>query len=314
MDFLSQPQQLYSQITKGLESIWLVIKPDPCGKNMYLYAQEIEPNEGWHIAEDIIRNAANRYSKFNICVAVNKNAIQTNIPVTVVHQYGQQGGQVAGIGSVPSAGMSGYPGADIGKLIDEKIAAVNKEWEHKDELRRAKEEKEYWEAKAKERRLKSDPLEQISDLLEKHDVDLNPLINGIVRKFLSPAQPRPLPAVAGVSNIHRKTAAKEVPHETGEDDEPEFEPEVESTEEANTIAMNEAIYKELVYGHNVTDQNILNIDFAPVIYAVIALHKAGFDAEGEITASDLLVKVSNFVIERPLDAMKVMKQMNKDGN
>jgi hypothetical protein len=227
MDFLSAPQQLYSQITKGMESIWLVVKPDPCGKNMYLYAQEIEPNEGWHIAEDIIRNAANRYSKFNICVAVNKNAIQTNIPVTVVHQYRPQDGQVAGIGAVP--GVYGYGQHDIGKLLDERDEKWKKELEHRDEVRKLADQIAGLQYENQMKKKKGDFWEKATVFCQENEVDVNqivgqimPIISGVLSKIVMP-NARATPALAGrprpgTTHVHHHEATTEVPTELDTDE------------------------------------------------------------------------------------------------
>jgi hypothetical protein len=322
MDFLSQPLDLYQKITKGMESVWLVVKPDPGGKNNYLFAQDIEPNEGWHIAEQIIRNAANRFNKFNICVAPNKNAMQTVIPVSVVPSFGTPG-QVAGIGSLPGqAGVYGYPGADIGRIIEEKVAAVQKEWEHKDELRRRDEELAALRYEIKERKKsKGDFFDKLGAFCIEQEIDLNPVVEklpGMIAGLFSPRRQH-MPALAGFPNrsktaIHRKDTNEPVPH--GEDGESVTEEQIQTEEEmdANEIALNEAVQKELLFNGE-RDERILALEYAKVINATIRLHQfiGGLQASGlagdDLDAINILTETAEFIIKNPIKAQELVKQM-----
>lgn len=323
MDFLSQPYDLYQSATKGLESAWIVVKPDPGGKNNYLMAQDGDPNELWHMVDSTIRNAANRYNKFSICVAPNKNAMQTVIPVTVVaNPYSQQNGNMAGIGSMPGYGYTQH--ADIGKLLDERDEKWKKELEHRDALRERDDKIAALEYENRQKKKKGDFWEQAIVFCQETGVDPNPLIAGLISKIpaLFARGRAPMPGVAGLAdrgrgghNIHRQPADEPIP---GETDPEGTDPEETEELDDNQIAMNESIYKELLF-RNVRDERLLSLDYAKVIEAMIRLDMfiAQMQAVGmgkDLVAADLLEKVSDFIIEKPMEAQKLVQQMKGDTN
>lgn len=240
MDFLAQPFELYQGATKGLESAWVVVKPDPGGKNNYLLAQDGDPNELWHMVDQTIRNAANRYNKFSICVAPNKNAMQTVIPVTVVANPYNGPQQMAGIGSMPGM-YGGYP-ADIGaieKRLEEKYEQKLKDALEKKDLEDRLAGLE--DALRAKRRKSGDWVEKLDAVAQTTNLDLsNPqsiaalsgLVMGALDKVLGAftRHPQPTPAMAGTpqrgrTQVHRFETDETVPppaDDMDETDEPEL--------------------------------------------------------------------------------------------
>jgi hypothetical protein len=307
MDFLQEAQAIYETMTAKAENVWVTVYPDPGGKNNCLFAGEGDPSDQWHLMESIMRNAANRYNRFKIRVALgSKNAMPQEIPVSVTRSAQSQ---VAGIGAVP--GVYGYGQHDIGaieKRIEEKF---EQRMAHEKALREKDDEINALKYEAQQRKKKGDTLDQIGAFCEAQQIDLNPIIQGLVMKIpaLFARKSAPMPGIAGPrTEIHHHPANNAVAGY-----------ELEEEEDQNMIDLNETIYKELLYqgGH---DESVLVINYAPVIMATIQLHqfigglKAMALADDNLDAVDILVKTADFIVKNPKKAQELVKQMQGDTN
>jgi hypothetical protein len=189
--------------------------------------------------ESIMRNAANRYNRFKIRVALgSKNAMPQEIPVSVTRSAQPQ---VAGIGAVP--GVYGYgQSADIGaieKRLEEKYKNELKAELEKRELVARIEGLEY---SLKERRKKNgDWTAKLESFAEVTGLNLeNPqsiqaisgLVMGIMDKVLGAFKTgtQPVPALAGTRPRPGTTDVRHVPAEDGTEAEPDQPDTVEGQE------------------------------------------------------------------------------------
>mgnify|MGYP001574346088 CR=1 FL=1 len=137
---------------------------------------------------------------------------------------------------------------------------------------------------------------------------LNTFIGNVVGAFKRHPAALPSPAIAGRRPVLREQGLSggEGYQQNGAPAETPANGETEHDE--HHIAMNEAIYKEMLY-NGVKDEGLLNADYMPAIQAVCTLTGAGFDNAGE-----LLKGVADFVVKNPMRAMQLMKEIKKEAN
>lgn len=280
MDFLQEAQAIYETMTAKAENVWVTVYPDPGGKNNCLFAGEGDPSDQWHLMESIMRNAANRYNRFKIRVALgNKNAMPQEIPVSVTRSEQRQ---VAGIGNIP------YQPADIG--------AIKREM--KEEFaEQMKREKELWEMQnqiaglsyelQQKKKKSGDVMDKIEGFAQTTGLDLsNPqaiqavsgLLMGALDKILGvfTRHPLPTPGLAGgrprpgTTNVHHLPADSNTETETEQPDTDEGQP--------------------------LTEEDYRALD------ALDILKEAGAD-----DASELLLKVANYYKNNPEQARGFLK-------
>lgn len=314
----------YKQGEKG-EGKQLFVKLFGKGaKQPIAFIREGTPDMIWEDVQFLINSQSAAYSAFEIHVC---SALQDDkaLKYTVMlypgtgNTYQQQNGQVAGIGSVPGV-YGGYPSAEsigaIEKRIEEKF---EQRMAHEKALREKDDEISLLKFEKSQRKKKGDIVEQIGLFCQEQEIDLNPLIAQIPQLIsgLFSRKSAPMRGVAGLPgqgghDVHRHMTDKPIPNDQGSEME-------ETDEDPNHEAMNEAVYKELLYagGH---DQSSLDIEFAKVIFATIKLHQfiGGMKqmklVGDDLDAADILVKTADFIIENPKKAQELVKQMRGDTN